>query len=198
MKPIGAVGLELWSMSNGIYFDNLIITDDRNAASKWAKESFELKQKKNDQDGLFNRILKYTNSNPWLWAVYVVVVALPIVLIVVFCCSSEDKSAKVEVGKAKKKDISRPDDVPTQEEREESVEPEVQVEDDEEEDEGAAGDVVADENEEDEEAQDVNAEAEEEPEVEEEPEEVEEEPVETQPEEPKPGRSPRRRRTRKD
>ena len=40
----GAVGLELWSMSNDIYFDNFIITDDRDVADKWASDTWELKR----------------------------------------------------------------------------------------------------------------------------------------------------------
>ena len=36
---------------------------------------------------MFRRILDYSNKNPWLYAVYVVLVGLPTVLIVTFCCS---------------------------------------------------------------------------------------------------------------
>ena len=39
----GAVGLELWSMSNDIAFDNFIITDDKSVADSWAADSWELK-----------------------------------------------------------------------------------------------------------------------------------------------------------
>ena len=39
-----AVGLELWSMSDDILFDNFIVTDDKEVADKWAKDSFELKK----------------------------------------------------------------------------------------------------------------------------------------------------------
>ena len=35
------------------------------------------------------RVLNYTNKNPWLWGVYVVVIGLPIVLIFSFCCNSQ-------------------------------------------------------------------------------------------------------------
>ena len=33
--------------------------------------------------------MNYTNKNPWLWAVYVIVVGLPLVLIFTFCCNSQ-------------------------------------------------------------------------------------------------------------
>jgi calnexin len=48
----GAVGLELWSMSNMILFDNFIITDDQNVADTWAAETFDLKRRKLDKDGV--------------------------------------------------------------------------------------------------------------------------------------------------
>merc|ERR1712136_524770 len=32
MSPIGAVGLELWSMSDNIFFDNILITDNKMVA----------------------------------------------------------------------------------------------------------------------------------------------------------------------
>jgi len=43
MSPIGAVGLELWSMSDNIFFDNMIITDDKSVADQWAAETFDLR-----------------------------------------------------------------------------------------------------------------------------------------------------------
>ena len=38
------------------------------------------------------RILDYSNKNPWLYAVYVVLVGLPLVLIITFCCSGEKET----------------------------------------------------------------------------------------------------------
>ena len=46
MTAIGAVGIELWSMSSDIYFDNVLITDDMDVANTWAAETFELKVSK--------------------------------------------------------------------------------------------------------------------------------------------------------
>ena len=63
--------------------------------------------------GLFKRILTYSNRNPWLYAVYVVVVCLPLVLIVTFCCSGESKK-KVDL--AKKTDEAQEDDALVEEE----------------------------------------------------------------------------------
>ncbi|MCL4122069.1 UNVERIFIED_CONTAM: hypothetical protein GTU68_017906 [Idotea baltica] len=43
MTSIGAVGLELWSMSDGIYFDNFLITESMDEALQIASQTFDLK-----------------------------------------------------------------------------------------------------------------------------------------------------------
>lgn len=44
MTPFGALGLELWSMTSDIFFDNFFITDDRNTADRWASDGWGLKK----------------------------------------------------------------------------------------------------------------------------------------------------------
>lgn len=44
MTPFSAVGLELWSMTSDIFFDNFFITDDRNTADRWATDGWGLKK----------------------------------------------------------------------------------------------------------------------------------------------------------
>lgn len=34
------------------------------------------------------RIMNYTNKNPWMWGVFVIAIGLPVVLIFSFCCGS--------------------------------------------------------------------------------------------------------------
>lgn len=48
MAAAGAVGVELWSMSDGIYFDNILVTDLEDIADQWAKDTFDLKVQKLD------------------------------------------------------------------------------------------------------------------------------------------------------
>ena len=57
MTPIGGVGIELWSMSEGIYFDNLLVTDNLGLANAYAAETFDLKMSKIDvaSGGIFRR-----------------------------------------------------------------------------------------------------------------------------------------------
>lgn len=44
MTPFSAVGLELWSMTSDIFFDNFFITNDRNVAERWSADSWGLKK----------------------------------------------------------------------------------------------------------------------------------------------------------
>lgn len=44
MMPFSALGLELWSMTSDIFFDNFLITDDRNTADRWANDGWGLKK----------------------------------------------------------------------------------------------------------------------------------------------------------
>jgi len=115
MTPIAGIGIELWTMSDNIYFDNLLITDDLALADGFARETFDLKKQVLDASSgnIFQRILAYSNKNPWLYAVYVVLVGLPTVLIITFCCSGGDKPAaasKSALNDPKKTDEVQEDD----------------------------------------------------------------------------------------
>lgn len=44
MTPVSAVGLELWSMTSDIFFDNFIICTDRAVADDWASDGWGLKK----------------------------------------------------------------------------------------------------------------------------------------------------------
>merc|ERR1719369_2072657 len=120
MTPIAGIGIELWTMSDSIYFDNILITDSLALADTLAKETFDLKMSVIDamSGNMFRRILDYSNKNPWLYAVYVVLVGLPAVLIITFCCSgSGDKSGdKSSLNDPKKTDEPQEDDEAAEEE----------------------------------------------------------------------------------
>jgi len=126
MTPISAVGIELWSMSKDIYFDNILVTSELEVADEWAKDTYDVKIQKLDVNnaGLVKRILAYSNKNPWLYAVYVVVIGLPLVLIVTFCCSG-DASSKLDDHKKTdqvQEDVKDDDNVEQEEEQEEEEE----------------------------------------------------------------------------
>jgi len=81
-----AIGLELWSMTDDIYFDNFLITDDETVANEFAKDSWALKKAQNlklaSSDSVIDGIINATRDKPWLWAVYILVILVPIVLVI--------------------------------------------------------------------------------------------------------------------
>lgn len=44
MTPFNAVGLELWSMTSDIFFDNFIICTERAVADDWSNDGWGLKK----------------------------------------------------------------------------------------------------------------------------------------------------------
>ncbi|XP_078488916.1 calnexin isoform X1 [Ciona intestinalis] len=106
MSPIGAVGFELWSMSEDIYFDNILITDDREVADDYAEKTWKLKKqiRAEKEPSFVQGLLSATEEKPWLWIIYVLVVGLPAVLLFAFCCGGKKKEDP------KKTDEPTPDD----------------------------------------------------------------------------------------
>jgi calnexin len=54
MTPISAVGIELWSMSNDLLFDNIVITDNEAHANEWASQTFDLKRRHLEKQAVSN------------------------------------------------------------------------------------------------------------------------------------------------
>jgi len=54
-------------------------------------------------------MIKYTNKRPWLWAVYMLAIVLPIILFIAFCCVTPNKKPD-EAADRKKTDAPSPDD----------------------------------------------------------------------------------------
>merc|ERR1719187_2514586 len=105
MAPIGALGLELWSMSDGIMFDNFIITDERAAADAWAKDTWMITRDSEKAAGasVVDSVLDATKEKPWLWLVIAAVVALPIVLLLCWCCTGNKVDNEAEAAALRKK-----------------------------------------------------------------------------------------------
>ncbi|XP_022647358.1 calnexin-like isoform X2 [Varroa jacobsoni] len=105
-----AVGFELWSMTDGILFDNLIITDDRTVATQYAEDSFKLKIRNLDKDNksFFDETMAsfvdYSTQYPWLWGIYVLAVGIPAALIISYCCMSKSNRDE-ELIRRKKSDL---------------------------------------------------------------------------------------------
>ncbi|CAH1100605.1 unnamed protein product [Psylliodes chrysocephalus] len=107
MTTVSAIGFELWSMSQDILFDNIIITEDITIADKWAADTFDKKRQKiaKDSESLVQRLASLTNEYPILWAVYILVLAVPVVFILYLCCkpSSSASQEKEELSQAAEK-----------------------------------------------------------------------------------------------
>uniref|UniRef100_A0A182HPG0 Uncharacterized protein n=1 Tax=Anopheles arabiensis TaxID=7173 RepID=A0A182HPG0_ANOAR len=93
MTPIAAVGIELWSMSNDILFDNIVICDDESVADEWAAQTFDLKVKTLDRQAqtLWDRAMRYINYKPGYWGAYFVYCSIPLIAYVWFLWSRRDK-----------------------------------------------------------------------------------------------------------
>uniref|UniRef100_A0A0N4ZUU5 Calnexin n=1 Tax=Parastrongyloides trichosuri TaxID=131310 RepID=A0A0N4ZUU5_PARTI len=88
MIPFSAVGIELWTMSKQILFDNLIITNNVEEAKKFADETFGVYKKKeaeyesinNPSVSYMQQLIDATEDKPYLWVVYAVCIILPLIL----------------------------------------------------------------------------------------------------------------------
>uniref|UniRef100_A0A8C2R5J0 Calmegin n=1 Tax=Capra hircus TaxID=9925 RepID=A0A8C2R5J0_CAPHI len=91
-----ALGLELWSMTSDIYFDNFIICSEKEVADRWAADGWGVKI-----------LIENANERPWLWFIYLLTAALPIALISSFCWPRKVKKKYEDVA-FKKLDICKP------------------------------------------------------------------------------------------
>ena len=140
LTSFAGIGLELWSLTDNIYFDNFIISDDESVAAEFAKDSWEIKKRvesisSSSSDSVIESLVKAANDKPWLWAVYLLVVLLPIVVIVVFVCGgkSSDNKKKDAAAKAKKTDEPVEDDAKEEDGEENENQQEANQEEEEEE-----------------------------------------------------------------
>ena len=115
LTPIGTVALELWSMVDGVVFDNFIITSDQSLAKQYGdqiwypKTNLETKAISSASDSVIDAIVRATKDRPWLWAVCLVAILLPLVILFVFCWSRKPTKKKTVDGLKKKTDESEPD-----------------------------------------------------------------------------------------
>jgi len=112
MTPIGAVAFELWSMTDMVLFDNILITDDLQVAEDWTRATWhvkrdaELAETAKNAVPMLQPLWDALEEMPWLYAVIIVGALLPIGLIF-YCCVG---SSKDETAEKKKTDAPSPDD----------------------------------------------------------------------------------------
>ncbi|XP_071483050.1 calnexin-like [Diadema antillarum] len=120
MSSIGAIALELWSMSDNILFDNFIITTDKDVADQYAADSYHLKRKEGvvaSAETFVSSMVDAAQERPWLWAVFALIVIIPLFFCIRFCFKSSPEELD-----SKKSDAPSPDDVREGEEGEEEEE----------------------------------------------------------------------------
>lgn len=89
LKSISAVGFELWTINNNILFDNLLIASDEDVAQEFAKATYTVKRQfedsleasENPSHGFFKTLISATEERPYLWAVYILAVLIPVIAI---------------------------------------------------------------------------------------------------------------------
>ncbi|XP_078087918.1 calnexin [Mustelus asterias] len=107
MTPIGAIGLELWSMTSDIFFDNFIVCSDKAVVEQWTSDGWGLKRTAEGaaESGVVGQLMSAAEERPWLWIVYILIIALPVFLVIVFCCTGKKDPA----AEYKKTDAPQPD-----------------------------------------------------------------------------------------
>ncbi|CAG9766956.1 unnamed protein product [Ceutorhynchus assimilis] len=122
MASISAVGFELWSMSENILFDNLIITEEIAVADHWASATFDIKRQKiaKVSESLIQTLANYTNDYPILWAVYILVLGIPVAFILYLCCrpsasQSQEAEELAQAAERKKTDAETEEDTKEEE-----------------------------------------------------------------------------------
>ncbi|EHB05263.1 Calnexin [Heterocephalus glaber] len=95
----------------------LIVHSEQRVVDDWASDGWGLKKAANGaaEPGMVGQMLKVAEEHPWLWVVYLLTVALPVFLVILFCCSGKKQSSAMEY---KKTDAPQPD-VKKEEEKEE-------------------------------------------------------------------------------
>lgn len=107
MTSVDAIGLELWSMTSDIYFDNFIICSDKEVADRWAADGWGFKKliASANEPGMFSQLVTAAEERPWLWIIYILTLALPIGLGILFCWPSKKMDDDVDY---KKTDLAKP------------------------------------------------------------------------------------------
>ncbi|NWI14443.1 CLGN protein, partial [Crypturellus soui] len=107
MTAVSAIGLELWSMTSDIYFDNFIICSEKEVADRWAADGWGLKKliASANEPGMFTQLMTAADDYPWLWVLYILTLALPVGLCVLFCWPAKKIDEDIDF---KKSDIPKP------------------------------------------------------------------------------------------
>ena len=102
-------------MVDGVVFDNFLITSDQSIAKQYddqlwyPKSILEGKAISAASESVIDAIVNATKDRPWLWAVYLIAILLPIIILIVFCWTK--KSPKKSADGIRKKTDAAVSDV---------------------------------------------------------------------------------------
>ncbi|VDO40620.1 unnamed protein product [Haemonchus placei] len=116
LATITAIGIELWTMSQNIIFDNILVCESEDLAAEIAKQTYTVRRAEDARlassqgkgAGIVQGIVDAANERPWLWVVYVLCILIPIILIGV-CCFGRKSNADY-AAERKKTDAPEIDD----------------------------------------------------------------------------------------
>lgn len=115
LTPIGSLALELWSLADGIVFDNFLITSDSSIAKQYTDQLWDPKSilegrpvppstpTKSSLETWMDIFIKPTRRKPWLWAIYVAVVVLPVLITIALCYLLREPKRKKSSRRLRKK-----------------------------------------------------------------------------------------------
>ncbi|XP_010609195.1 calmegin [Fukomys damarensis] len=99
LTSFSALGLELWSMTSEIYFDNFIICSEKEVADRWAEDSWKLKVlvANANEPGVWKQLMTAAEEHSWLWAI-LVIAGLSVILLISFCWPRRVKKKHEDTG----------------------------------------------------------------------------------------------------
>ncbi|MCP9259506.1 Calnexin [Dirofilaria immitis] len=95
LQPIIALGIELWTMSANIIFDNIYIGDDENAEAAYESAS-------SPGQGIFSKLVSATEERPWLWVIYILSILIPIIITAIICFGRKSRPVTLDYKKLMK------------------------------------------------------------------------------------------------
>ncbi|KAK5979837.1 Calnexin [Trichostrongylus colubriformis] len=119
LAPITAIGIELWTMSQNIIFDNILVCESESLAAEVAQQTYTVRRAEDARlassqgkgAGIVQGIVDAANERPWLWIVYVLCILIPTILIGV-CCFGRKSNADYAADRKKTDAPDLDDEVP--------------------------------------------------------------------------------------
>ncbi|CAJ0578528.1 unnamed protein product, partial [Mesorhabditis spiculigera] len=121
LEPVTAIGIELWTMSSNIIFDNFLVVDDLKLSDEFTEQTYAVRRTEADrllyhrgEGGVVSSIMAATKERPWLWVVFALSIILPAIAIAACCFGKKSTPVPQSDAINKKTDAVVPDDEVTE------------------------------------------------------------------------------------